>query len=142
MEMHDPRGGFVFSTDDDPQQIAPKEEVKVAKAAQAATTMITTSGISTSTGATPAVEPQMVSSRVGTNNPAFSRMPLEAKHMIIAQQMNAQFADKIEQAEVNTSSVNKPLRGALFGQTGASRQNYEAEKAHKYFNRIDTSHLM
>jgi len=34
------------------------------------------------------------------------------------------------------------LRGALFGSNGAAGQNFAAEKAHKYFNKIDTGYLM
>ena len=35
-----------------------------------------------------------------------------------------------------------PKRGALFGQTGAAKYDPVADKAHKYFNLIDTSYLM
>lgn len=84
----------------------------------------------------------MVSSRVGTNNPAFSRMPIEQRHLLIAQQMNKQYADQIEKAEVNVAKVSRPPgRGALFGVSPAEK-NFTAEKAHKYFNRIDTTFLM
>ena len=85
---------------------------------------------------------ELVSTRAGTNNPANSRLAVEERHLIIAKQMERQFADKISSAEVNEATVAPKRGGALFGQRNAASHNFDKEKAHKYFNRIDTSYMM
>jgi len=122
MAMMDPRNGFVLSTEDPPHEPEPilvtsttmfheeekkEEEKKEDEASKPQPTMISTKGSKMD---------DMVSSRVGTNNPAFSRMAIEQRHLLIAQEMNQQFAEQIAGAEVNEPKIaKKPLRGALFG---------------------------
>ena len=136
MELNDPRSrDFCLDTDDS----AP-DQTPIAQPGQENQTVAKT--IITTTAVPNKGNPEMVSSKVGTNNPAFSRLPIEQRHLIIAQQMNEQFADQIAAAEVNHSAVQKPFRGALFGSSAPARYDLAGVKAHKYFNQIDTSYLM
>ena len=57
--------------------------------------------------------------------------------------MDKQFGAQLQETKVNEATKTmKPGRGALFGTQGPSKYNFEGEKAHKYFNKIDTSYMM
>jgi len=77
---------MVFSTDD--------PVVEVNKMNPPARTMITTNTFKDQQqqNQPPA---DHTSRRVGTNNPAFSRLPIADKHLLIAKHMQSQFAEKI-----------------------------------------------
>ena len=80
----DPRRGMCFSTDDP----VPEEEKKEqpARTMISTTTMITTNTFKEPSGA-PVPSVELTSTRVGTNNPAFSRLPVADKHLLIAKHM-------------------------------------------------------
>ena len=61
---------------------------------------------------------ELSSTKVGTNNRAFSNLPVAEQHLIIAQKMQEQLGDQIKAAKVNEgtkAALGKPGRGALFG---------------------------
>ena len=88
---------MVFSTDDPLPEEEKKEE-------QPARTMITTNTFKEPSN--PPSQVELTSRRVGTNtsstyvwtnNPAFSRLPVADKHLLIAQHMQTQFKEKIQE---------------------------------------------
>ena len=88
---------MIFSTDDDPRgrpglDFSTEESsgVEESKAAASSTTMISTSASGGKAQVQTMIAPkvELCSSKVGTNNRAFSRLPIADQHLIIAKQMD------------------------------------------------------